>query len=521
MKILTAHQMRNIDRRAVSRYHIPGLVLMENAGRSVVEHLLETVEDLEEASIAVVCGKGNNGGDGLVVARHLHDLGLTPTVFLVAAPGEIEGGAGTNLRILKSLPVPIRRVADSRAWHAGGDGENPLLSFDVVVDALLGTGLKGRVRGDYQTIVNDISAAGAYVVAVDIPSGLSGDSHLVQGAAVRAHATVTFVAPKVPHLLPPAEAFCGELVVARIGIPDEAVEDEGVYLEWVDEESLEGRLLPREESSHKGDYGHVLIIGGSVGKSGAVRLAAEATLKAGAGRVTAAVPCSVRAEVAAYAPAMTEPLAETGQGQISRRAVTPLRHLAESATLLAVGMGAGTGKETQATLRSLVTGARIPVILDADGLNAFAGREELLSGQDRLLILTPHPGEMARLAGLSSQEVQKDRVGICRSFAINHACYLVLKGYRTLVGTPEGQVYVNPTGNPGLATAGSGDALTGVLSGLVATGLPATDALILGAFAHGLAADLAAEQTGLAALTSATLLEFLPRALRQVEKMSA
>lgn len=522
MKILTAHQMRNIDHRALSRYHLPGIVLMENAGRAVVEHILESLEDeLDDAAVAIICGKGNNGGDGFVVARHLHGFGVTPHVFLVAHREDVEGDAAANLRILDRLPIPLHEVANSKLWRGLADGANPLEEFDVIVDALLGTGLKGRVRGDYAAIVRDINESGAHVVAVDIPSGLSGGSSGVGGVAVHANATVTFMAPKIPHLFPPAEACCGDLVVAGIGIPEEALEDEGVWLEWVDEDALEGLLPPRSDDSHKGDYGHVMVVGGSVGQAGAVRMTAESVLAAGAGLVTAAVPQSVRAEVAVCAEAMTVPLAETGQGMISRRAINGLRQMLAERTVLAVGMGAGQGRETQGILRSLVTGAKVPTVVDADGLNAFAGHEDTLDGSKRPLILTPHPGEMARLAGVETAVVQADRVGTCRRFAMSHHCHVVLKGYRTLVGTPEGRVFVNPTGNPGLATAGAGDILTGVLAGLIASGVDVTDALILGAFAHGLAADMFAEDHGLTSLTARRLLEVLPEAMGQLEELAS
>jgi len=522
MKILTAHQMRNIDRRAISRYHVPGIILMENAGRVVVEHLLESLkDDMDDMAVAIVCGKGNNGGDGFVVARHLHGLGVTPTIFLVARREDVEGDSAANLRILDRLPVPVHEISDSEAWRGLAQGENPLATFDVVVDALLGTGLKGRVRGDYAIIVRDMNESGAHLVSVDVPSGLSGGRATVAGAAVHADATVTFMAPKIPHLFPPAESFCGDLIVADIGIPPEALADEGVWLNWVDEDLLEGLLPPRVDDSHKGDYGHVMVVGGSVGKAGSVRLAAEAVLAAGAGLVTAAVPATVRAEVAAFAPAMTEPLDETGQGEISRRAITGLRRSLSQKSLLAIGMGAGQGRETQATIRSLVTGAKVPVVLDADGLNAFVGHDDELSGAKRPLVITPHPGEMARLCGITSREVQAGRVDTCRRFALTHACHVVLKGYRTLVGTPAGEVYVNPTGNPGLATGGSGDVLTGLLAGLMAGGLPVTDALLLGVFVHGLAADMAAQDTGLLSLTARRLLDALPEAMAQMEEMAS
>ncbi len=522
MKVLTAHQMRNIDHRAMSRYHMPGLVLMENAGRAVVEHILDSLdEDLDDAAVAIVCGKGNNGGDGFVVARHLHGFGITPHVFVVARRDDVEGDAATNLRILDGLPIPLHEVANSKAWRALADGANPLEEFDVIVDALLGTGLKGRVRGDYAAIVNDINESGAHVVAVDIPSGLSGGKATVAGAAVHADATVTFMAPKIPHLFPPAEACCGDLVVAGIGIPEEALQDEGVWLEWVDEDLLAGKLPPRTDDSHKGDYGHALVVGGSVGKAGAVRLASEAVLTAGAGLVTAAVPQSVRVEVAASPETMTEPLAETGQGMISRRSITGLRKLLAERTVLAIGMGAGQGRETQGVMRSLVTTAKVTTVVDADGLNAFVGHQEDLDGRKRPLVLTPHPGEMGRLAGMEAHKVQANRIDVCRNFAMGHHCHVVLKGYRTLVAAPDGRVFINPTGNPGLATGGAGDVLTGVLAGLLATGLEVTGALILGVFAHGLAADLAAEENGLASLTAGRVLDALPEAMGQVEDLAS
>ena len=343
----------------------------------------------------------------------------------------------------------------------------------------------------------------------------------MSGPAVEADATVTFVAPKIPHVFPPAEDLCGDLVIAEIGIPAEAVEAENVMLELIDEDTVASRLPERLDDSHKGTYGHVLIVGGSTGKAGAVCLASEAVLTAGAGLVTSAVPRSVRAEVAAYVVGMTEGLSETGNGEISRRALTPLRKLMEGKAALAIGIGAGGGKETQATLRSLVSGARIPVVVDADALNAFVGHDEDLSGATRPLVLTPHPGEMARLAGIPTSDVQADRVEICRRFARTHDCHVVLKGYRTLVGAPDGRVFVNPTGNPGLATAGSGDVLTGVITGLLAGDMPVLDALVVAVYVHGLAGDIAAATTGLTALTSRALLDHLPGAFRGLEELDA
>ena len=521
MKILTARQMRTIDRRATERYGVAGLVLMENAGRAVVEHLLGSDPELSSRRIAVVCGGGNNGGDGFVIARHLHILGVTPTVFLVTPRDAIKGDAAANLRMVEALPIPVMAIDSPERWRAESS-ENPLAGYDVVVDALFGTGLRGPLKGPWGSLIADINTSGARVVAVDLPSGLAADGGESEGPVVRAASTVTFVAPKVAHVLPPAEEHCGEVVVARIGLPQEAVDDEGVTLEWVDDDLIAGWLPPRPASAHKGDFGHVLIVGGARGTSGAVRLAAEAVLRGGAGLVTAAVPASIQPEVAAgFAPAMTAALPETSLGTLARSARTPLRRLLDRKAVVAIGPGAGLDRDTQALLRDLVKICTVPVVLDADGINAFAGQSGLLSGATRPLVLTPHPGEMARLLGTSVSAVQADRIGTAQALATAQHCHVVLKGHRTLIAAPDGRVFVNSTGNPGLATAGSGDVLTGLLAGLVAGGLRVGEALVLGVYVHGRAGDLAAQAAGQTALGSDLLLQHLPAALQELETAAA
>lgn len=521
MKILTARQMRTIDRRATERYGVAGLVLMENAGRAVVEHLLASDAKLASRRVAVVCGGGNNGGDGLVVARHLHILGVTPTVFLLASRAGLEGDAAANLKMVEALPIPAFAFDTPDRWRAQSPA-NPLTGFDIVVDALFGTGLRGPLRGPWGGLIADINDSGARVVAVDLPSGLAADGGGQPGPAVRASSTVTFVAPKLAHVLPPTEEQCGEVVVARIGLPQEAVDDEGVTLEWVDEDLVAGWLAPRPASSHKGDFGHVLLVGGARGTSGAVRLAAEGVLRGGAGLVTAAVPTSIRAEVAAgFAPAMTAGLPESNRGTLTAAAGAPLRKLLDRKTVVAVGPGAGLERGTQSLLRDLVKRCPVPVVLDADGINAFAGKAKLLSGASRPLVLTPHPGEMARLLDTTVAEVQSDRIGTARALATARHCHVVLKGHRTVVASPDGRVFVNSTGNPGLATAGAGDVLTGLLAGLIATGLDVPEALVLGVYAHGRAADLAARQSGQTALGADLVLRHLTDALRELEATAA
>ncbi len=510
MKILTTEQMRNVDRRTIREFGIPGMVLMENAGTQVVDTLLERYPDCDPDGVLVLCGKGNNGGDGLVAARHLLGQGIKPRVVLLARAADLQGDAAAQLAIVEKIGLAIVEVPDQTAWDEFRKG---LGQFEVIVDAILGTGLQGPVKGFLAAVFSDLNEAPADILAVDIPSGLSGGTSEIVGPSVRADITVAFACPKIPHIFPPAEDLVGEVSVADIGIPEAAVRAEEVSLNLIDEEDLEELMPERDPESHKGQFGHVLVVAGSVGKSGAARMVAEGALRAGAGLVTTATPVSAQATVGSnLMEMMTEGLPETSEGTLSANAVTRVQKLQDGKKVLTVGPGLSMAGETQAAIREIVNNTKLPVILDADGLNAFAGNPQELSGKARPLVITPHPGEMGRLLQISPSEVQGDRLAICRQFAVDHQCYVILKGYRTLLGTPEGQVYVNPTGNPGMATAGSGDVLTGILSGLVAQGIPMFSASLLAVFLHGLAADLAAEQMGEICLMAGDILDFLPDA---------
>ncbi len=525
MKILTAAQMRRVDRRAERDLGVSSETLMDNAGRAVARALLEVQPGLDRLDPLILCGKGNNGGDGITAARHLKERGVAARVVLLARLSEIGGPAVAHLKRALAAGISVEEVPDEAAWTRARPG---LARHRLIVDAVLGTGLNGPARGLAAHVIEAINGAEAVVVALDVPSGLSGDSAGIPGPSVRAHHTIALAFPKLPHVLPPAADLVGLLRVVDIGIPAEAVEAEAVDLNLIDEQEAASFLPPREPDSHKGDYGRLLVVGGSRGKSGAAAMVGLAALRSGAGLVTAASAASAQPILAAQVvEMMTEPLPETRAGALARSAAEPLRALLESNEVLAMGPGLTSGTETAALVREVVATTTLPIVLDADGLNAFAGAAEELKGDARVLILTPHPGEMARLLGpgpdgpATAARVQQDRVGVARAFAIEHACYLVLKGHRSVVAEPGGQVWINPTGNPGMATAGSGDVLTGVLAGLLSQGVPPLEACLLGVYAHGLAGDLAASERGEIAMIARDLIDHLPAAFLRLEEIAS
>jgi NAD(P)H-hydrate epimerase len=520
MKILTAAQMQRIDRLTTERYGVPSLTLMENAGGGVVEFLAERFAPLERQHIVILCGRGNNGGDGLVVARMLRERGLKPRVLLFADPQKVQGDAAVNLERLASSGMP-EVVGSPEAWQLI---KPSLEGTTLVVDALLGTGLTKPLGGLLLQVVRDVNTelAAAQVVAVDLPSGISADSGELIGERVQAGFSVTFTAPKIAHIFPPACERMGEWVVRQIGTPPEALEgDSELFLNLACREDFAWMAQPRKPDAHKGSFGHVLILAGSVGKTGAAALAAMAALRAGAGLVTVATAESALPIVASLGMEyMTEPLPQTEAGTISLRALDygRLDKLLEGKSVLAIGPGISSIPETAELVRTLVNRRHLPVVLDADGLNAFAGcMDTFHSGGDLAeAVLTPHPGEMSRLAGVGTAEIQARRVEKAREFARKYQVNLVLKGFRTLTAAPDGKVWVNPTGNPGMATGGTGDVLTGMIAGLVAQyrDRPIGEVAAAAAYLHGLAGDLAAKEMGQASLIAGDLIRALPRAYR-------
>lgn len=521
MKIVTATQMQRIDRLTTERYGVPSLALMENAGRGVVDFLLERCFPLECHRIAILCGRGNNGGDGLVVARLLREKGFNPRVLLLAEPQGLRGDAAVNYERLAATGA-AEVVGDGAAWQSA---KPSLAETTLFVDGLLGTGLSKPLEGFFADVVRDVNSdfPAARVVAIDLPSGISADQGELIGECMRADASVTFTAPKVAHVFPPACERVGEWVVKSIGTPPQALEqDPDLFLNLTRGEDVAWIARPRKLTAHKGNYGHVLVLAGSVGKTGAAVLAAQAALRAGAGLVTVATPASALPIVASLGKEfMTEPLPETDEGTISFRALDcgRLDKLLEGKTVLAVGPGISAVPETAELVRTVVNKYPLPLVLDADGLNAFAGCMSAFSTAVRppgATVLTPHPGEMARLTGLKTAEIQARRVEVAGEFSRKYSVNLVLKGYRTLTAGPDGQVWVNPTGNPGMATGGTGDVLTGLLAGLLAqySDHPLTAVVAAAVYLHGMAGDLAAEDCGEASLIAGDLLERVPEAYK-------
>jgi ADP-dependent NAD(P)H-hydrate dehydratase / NAD(P)H-hydrate epimerase len=511
VRVLNTHQMREADRRTIQEIGLPSIVLMENAGRQVVAAMESTFEALASMRVAIVCGRGNNGGDGFVVARTLCQREIDVAVYLVGEAAGVSGDARTNLEVLTHLGLDVVEIADAAAWELHGAD---VLGADVIVDAIVGTGLNAPLGGLMETVVADVNSAGRPVVAIDLPSGLMADRPDVIGPAVQASLTVTLGAPKLPLVLPPGEALAGNLVIAEIGIPEAVIADvEGPWVELLTRASMRTLIEPRSEESHKGDYGRIVIVAGSRGKTGAAALAALAALRSGAGLVTVASPASCLPVIASLgAEYMTLALPEDEHGRVVAGAIDDV--LASGADVIAVGPGLGRSAEVTAFVQALVERCGVPLVLDADALHAFRNAPDRLSGPDGVdLIITPHPGEMAGLTGLAIEEVQKHRLDVARDFATTHRVHVVLKGHRTIVATPEGRTFINVTGNAGMATGGTGDVLTGALAAWMGQLLDAEAAAKLAVFLHGLAGDLAEADEGEVALIATDVVDRLGEAV--------
>jgi ADP-dependent NAD(P)H-hydrate dehydratase / NAD(P)H-hydrate epimerase len=515
MKLFTADQMRTLDRRTIEEIGIAGLVLMENAGRGVAELMGLRYAHLCPGPVLIVCGRGNNGGDGYVIARHLHHAGWEVRTLVLCPEGMVSGDAAVNLAILRRCQGEIVFAPDEESLASFLAGCSDVR---LVVDALFGTGLSSEIRGHHALVIDWINAAGHPVTAVDIPSGVDATSGRILGRAVQADLTVTLGAAKVGMAVHPGAGMVGELAVLDIGIPPfiEAQECSDILLvEGADAAPL---LPARPETGHKGTFGHLLVVAGSTGKMGAAAMTAEGGLRVGSGLVTVACPEGVHAALAAkLTEAMTHPL--PGAHYLGAASPGELQMLWQGKDALALGPGMGQAKETFSLIRDLVRSCPLPMVLDADALNALAEDPESLTVRGGAeTVLTPHPGEMARLCGRTVAEVEGDRIGIARTFASRFSVVLLLKGARTVVAFPDGRIRINGSGNPGLASGGMGDVLTGLIGGLLAQGLSAEDASVLGVYLHGFAADRLSHSLGTAGMLASDLLREIPatrRALRE------
>jgi ADP-dependent NAD(P)H-hydrate dehydratase / NAD(P)H-hydrate epimerase len=508
MRVLTAAEMQTADGRTIEELGIPAAELMDRAGRAVAAEVVTLVTS-RAATVSVLCGRGNNGGDGLVAVRVLAEAGVRARAYDLGGFSGMRDDARAVLAGARAAATVVE-IPDLTVWQ---QHRADAFAADLIVDAISGTGFTPPLTGLPLVVVNDVNRASKIVVAVDLPSGLSADTGGVSGAAIRATSTVALAAPKLPHVLPPALDLVGAWRVADIGIPVQVIEEiAGARLDLVTAGDVREIVRPRAADAHKGDFGHVLIVAGSRGKTGAAYLAGMGALRSGAGLVTIAAPASSAPVIAALAAEyMTLALPEDADGRLARSALQVI--LEFDADVIAIGPGLGQSTDVTAVVAGVVEGARVPLVIDADGLNALSDDvRRLASRRGPDIVMTPHPGEMARLSGQSTAVVQADRLAVARAFAAAHDVHVVLKGRRSVIAAPDGRAAINPTGNPGMATGGTGDVLTGAVAAWIAqlrrTG-QVMPAAIAATYLHGRAGDLAAEARGEVALIAGDVVDHL------------
>ena len=504
MKVCTASQMRNIDRLTEELGAIPSIVLMENAAISCVGEIIK-INNLK--NVAVFCGKGNNGGDGLAIARHLYNSGINTTVYLVCG-SEFSGDALINFEITSKLGVKIIELHDADLL------EMSIAGFDVVVDAIFGTGIKGEIEGLAADVIDIINESAKYVLSVDIPSGVDADTGKVSKACVKADKTVTFAAYKLGMLLYPGALKTGEVVVKDISIPEYIIDSQNININVIDKRYIDLIRPKRCENSHKGDYGKILIIGGSKGLTGAVALACEACVRSGAGLVSAAVPESLNSifEVKLTEP-MTIPLNDKN-GQLDKLCIPQILDRLNTFDVCLFGPGIGRGEDVVLILEAILKESQIPVIIDADGLWAFAQNTQVLENCNCSVVLTPHEMEMSRILNCAVDYISENRQMVSQEYATQNGVTLVLKGHHTIVTSPGGEQYININGNSGMATGGSGDVLAGIIAALSARCKTETEAACMGVYLHGLAGDIAAKEKGKDSMLPTDIINSIPDALK-------
>lgn len=512
MKLVTAKEMKALDVQAQNDYAMPGILLMDNAAQAVAEAVHEALTALEGERVVIFCGGGNNGGDGLGAARWLQSYGVSVRAFIVgAALDAVQGDAAMELAMFTKAGGRVEALSTEDDWVLA---ELAASKADVLVDALLGTGFHGELEGDVLRACELLNKSEKYILAVDVPTGVNADNGAVSENAVRADHTVTMALVKTGLLLYPGREYCGDIELADISMPVKLVEEYQSDKYRLTDEIVRELLPLRKANAHKGDAGRVVICAGSPGYTGAAALASDAAVKAGAGLVSLYTPLSSRDVLAIkLTEVMVHGLLERMPGILGGGAASDVASSAEAADVLAIGPGLGTSESTQEAVRTILQKITTPVVIDADALTALAGHTEILAAMQAQKVLTPHPGEMARLTGLEIAEIEADRINIAKKYAEEWQAIVVLKGAPTVIGCPNGTVYVNSTGNSSLATGGSGDVLTGIIAGLAAQEISLQEAAICGVYLHGLAAELTGIDIGLAAGELAAL---LPQAREQV-----
>lgn len=516
MKLTTSQEMRTLDQRSIGEYGVPGIVLMENAAFQTVKVLREKYGRLLEGKVFIFCGKGNNGGDGLAIARHLANSGHGVEIILLAEPGSVQGDAAVNLNIVQKMSLPIHAATGPEKLHALADR---ISGNGLVIDAIFGTGLANAPTGLFKDAIELINALPNQVLSVDIPSGLNSDTGRVDGPCVHANVTVTFGLPKRAHFLTPASNFVGRLEVVDISIPARLTEELDTQVAAMEMEEIASLLRPLPQDSHKGNFGHLVVVGGSEGKGGAPAMAALSGLRSGAGLVTLAVPRKIHQSIETGLPeVMSFPLQETEDNSIAEGAAKKLVPFLKDKNAVALGPGIRTNPATGRFFREIVGNVTCPLVIDADGLNILAKEKDILMGLKGRAVLTPHPGEMARLTDTTAQEVQERRLEAALELAEKIGCVVVLKGAGTVIALPDGRAFINTTGNPGMATAGTGDVLTGIIGGFLAQGHGLENSAKIGVFLHGLAGDIAAVELGERSLMAGDVIRAIPKAFQRLDK---
>ncbi len=513
MKIVTAEEMRHIDQETINKIGIPGIVLMENAGLGVVNAIERNYDTSSIKKISIFAGKGNNGGDGLVIARHLKNRGYNIKVYLLSSPDKFQGDALINLTIAQNMGLNIETILSENdlEYH-----KTDIAGSDLLIDAIFGTGLTGAVKGIPAKVINFLNYTELPIVAVDLPSGLCSDTGRVEGECIKADLTVTMGLPKRGLLLYPGASLVGELEIVDIGIPSSVIESTGIKVNLIQADNIP-KLPKRPPDSHKGNFGRVLVLGGSVGLTGASAMTSESALRAGAGLVTLGIPKSLNPIMEVkLTEVMTLPLPENENQAFSKSSLSSIMKIVNNFDVIAIGPGMSRDPETSWLVRELCKSINKPKVIDADGLNAIAEDKSILKDIDNNTIFTPHPGEMARLIDGTVSDVVSDRINIAQKFAIDNNIILVLKGVPTIVAEPNGEIYLNTTGNPGLASGGTGDVLTGIIAGFIAQGLSLIDSAILGVYIHGLAGDMTAEELGEPGMIAGDVIKFIPLAIKYI-----
>lgn len=515
MKVVTAAEIRSIDEKAIEEYGIPSIALMENAGKEATNQIERIMGKLHNKKISIFAGKGNNGGDGYVIARHLSNQGAKVKVFVVASKANITGDALTNLKIITYMGIDVIEVANENDW----DKVKIAMTFtDCLVDALVGTGFTGQLSGHMAQVVESINKNNKVVIAIDIPSGVNADTGQISGTAVKADHTITFSLPKQGLFLYPGASYVGDVTVADIGIPRTLLINEKIKQNIITSAVVRQMFPRRNPDVHKGSCGKVLIIAGSKGMTGAAALTADAAVRTGAGLVVLGIAESLHDIMETkLTEVMTKPLAEVAPGIMGQGAVSDIKEMALRNDILAIGPGLGRHVDTMTAIRQIIKNAEKPLVIDADALHALVGHTHMLTEAKAVPILTPHPGEMAKLVGLTADEVNQDRIYIARQAALEWGSIIILKGARTLVAFPDGEVYININGNAGMATGGTGDVLTGVLAALMAQGLSSHEAALVAVYIHGLAGDIVA-RSGMIGITASDLICALPAAIFGIQE---